>query len=100
MKYEKKDGTAQEWLMSGGDDLLKKYSELDPRFAQTIAYQGAVYGMMKSGNLIFWREARIRSLTTRPVTSSASGCREHSRLHIRTTVLIWTGLFSAWQNFI
>lgn len=42
-KYEKKDGTEQEWLMSGGDDLLKKYSELDPRFAQTIAYQGAVW---------------------------------------------------------
>lgn len=42
-KYEKRDGTEQEWLMSGGDDLLKKYSELDPRFAQTIAYQGAVW---------------------------------------------------------
>ena len=37
--YEKKDGTAQTWNMNGGVDLMKKYSELDPRFAQTITYQ-------------------------------------------------------------
>lgn len=43
MRYERKDGTAQEWSMSGGDDLLKKYAELDPRFSQTIAYQGSVW---------------------------------------------------------
>lgn len=35
--YEKKDGTPQTWDPQGGDDLMQKYSELDPRFAQTIA---------------------------------------------------------------
>lgn len=39
-KYEKKDGTPQKWDMEGGNDLLKKYSELEPRFQQTVAYQG------------------------------------------------------------
>ena len=29
--------------MEGGDNLLAKYSELDPRFAQTIGYQGSVW---------------------------------------------------------
>lgn len=39
MLYQKKDGTDQSWdLKNGGDDLLAKYSELDPRFAQTHAY--------------------------------------------------------------
>ena len=38
MRYEKKDGTPQTWDMNGGDDLMQKYSEFDPRFAQTIAY--------------------------------------------------------------
>ena len=42
-KYEKTDGTAQEWIMSGGDDLLAKYSGLDPRFEQTIARHGSVW---------------------------------------------------------
>lgn len=40
MMYEKKDGTPQAWNMNGGVDLMKKYSELDPRFAQTVTYQG------------------------------------------------------------
>jgi len=40
MKYEKKDGTPQEWDMNGGDDLMKKYGELDPRFGQTATYHG------------------------------------------------------------
>lgn len=34
--YQKKDGSDQTW--DGGDDLLAKYSELDPRFAQTFSY--------------------------------------------------------------
>lgn len=40
-KYEKKDGTPQTW--PGGNDLVKKYAELDPRFAQTVGYNGAYY---------------------------------------------------------
>ena len=40
-KYEKKDGTPQTW--PGGSDLMKKYSELDPRFAQTVGYNGSYY---------------------------------------------------------
>lgn len=39
--YEKKDGTPQTWNPEGGDDLNKKYSELDYRFAQTIMYNGS-----------------------------------------------------------
>ncbi len=42
-KYEKKDGTPQEWNMDGGDDLMKKYEELDPRFRQTVVYQGQAW---------------------------------------------------------
>ena len=40
-KYEKKDGTPQTW--PGGNDLNKKYAELDPRFAQTVGYNGSYY---------------------------------------------------------
>ena len=43
-KYEKKDGTPQTWnLNGGGTDLLKKYGELDPRFAQTVGYVGSFW---------------------------------------------------------
>ncbi|MFC7524121.1 RagB/SusD family nutrient uptake outer membrane protein [Parapedobacter sp. GCM10030251] len=42
-KYEKKDGTPQTWDMAGGDDITQKYAELDPRFAQTIGYNGAYW---------------------------------------------------------
>lgn len=42
-KYEKRDGTPQEWNMAGGDDLMKKYGELDPRFKQTVVYQGQAW---------------------------------------------------------
>lgn len=41
--YEKNDGTPQTWDMNGGADLMKKYNELDPRFAQTITYQGQAW---------------------------------------------------------
>ncbi len=40
-KYEKRDGTPQNWDYSGGNDLLQKYAELDPRFSQTVCYTGA-----------------------------------------------------------
>lgn len=41
-KYEKKaDGLPQTWNPAGGDDLVAKYNELDPRFKQTIGYNGA-----------------------------------------------------------
>ncbi|MFV0266084.1 MAG: RagB/SusD family nutrient uptake outer membrane protein, partial [Draconibacterium sp.] len=39
--YEKKDGTPQTW--EGGNDLNLKYLEMDPRFAQTFAYNGAYW---------------------------------------------------------
>ncbi|CCH00408.1 RagB/SusD domain protein [Fibrella aestuarina BUZ 2] len=43
-KYEKKDGTPQTWdLDNGGTDLMKKYAELDPRFAQTVGYNGSYW---------------------------------------------------------
>ena len=40
-KYEKRDGTLQTWSLAGGNDLLDKYNELDPRFCQTVCYVGA-----------------------------------------------------------
>ncbi len=40
-KYEKRDGTPQTWNPAGGNDLLQKYDELDPRFCQTVCYVGA-----------------------------------------------------------
>lgn len=41
-KYEKQaDGTPQTWNSAGGNDLLQKYSELDPRFYQTMAPVGS-----------------------------------------------------------
>ena len=39
-KYEKKDGTPQTWNRNGGDNLAQLYSELDPRFDQSIRYNG------------------------------------------------------------
>lgn len=45
-RYEKKDGTRQTWdFVNGGDDLNQKYEELDPRFAQTIAYNGSYFNI-------------------------------------------------------
>lgn len=41
--YEKKNGEKQTWNMAGGDDLIEKYRELDPRFDQTIGTHGAVW---------------------------------------------------------
>jgi hypothetical protein len=36
--YRKADGTPQTWDPAGGSDLQAKYSELEPRFHQSIAY--------------------------------------------------------------
>lgn len=41
--YERKDGTKQTWNPSGGNDLNQKYAELDPRFVQTVAYNGSFW---------------------------------------------------------
>ena len=42
-KYEKKNGTPQVWESNGGKNLSKKYSELDPRFEQSIGYNGSYW---------------------------------------------------------
>ncbi len=42
-KYERRDGTVEEWPEEGGDDLQAKMARLDRRFAQTIC-----------GNLASW----------------------------------------------
>lgn len=40
--YEKTDGTPQTWdMVNGGTDLNLKYSQLDLRFKQSIAYNGS-----------------------------------------------------------
>ena len=42
-KYEKMNGEPQTWNAPGvvGHDLMEKYAELDPRFRQTVAYNGS-----------------------------------------------------------
>jgi len=62
--YEKKDGTPQTWDMNGGNDLNKKYDELDPRFKQSIAYNGA-YWNVKHPKIV---------TTTLPVGTDLAGC--------------------------
>lgn len=42
-KYEKKDGTVQTWNPNGGDNLNQIYAELDPRFGQSIGYNGSYW---------------------------------------------------------
>lgn len=42
-KYEKKDGTAQYWNPNGGNNLTQMYEELDPRFGQSIGYNGSYW---------------------------------------------------------
>lgn len=44
-KYEKRDGTPQDWNMDGGDDLNEKYAELDYRFHQSIAYNTSYFNV-------------------------------------------------------
>ncbi len=44
-KYEKKDGTPQSWPASGGNNLLAKYYELDPRFKQTLCYTRSYFNV-------------------------------------------------------
>lgn len=39
-KYERKDGTAQPWNENGGEDLMDIFENMDPRFKQTVVYQG------------------------------------------------------------
>lgn len=41
-KYEKKTtGLPQTWSATGGNDLIAKYDELDPRFKQSVSYVGS-----------------------------------------------------------
>lgn len=44
-KYEKMDGTPMQWNDPGieGNDLMEKYAQLDPRFRQTVAYNGSYW---------------------------------------------------------
>jgi hypothetical protein len=44
-KYEKLDGTPQTWNPLGGNNLNQMYSELDPRFGQTVAYNGSYWNV-------------------------------------------------------
>lgn len=41
-KYTKADGTAQNWGTSG-NDFMKKIKEMEPRFQQTVAYNGSYW---------------------------------------------------------
>lgn len=62
--YEKLDGTPQTWLDAGGYDLLQKYRELDPRFAQCNKSQGSIWNS-NYGAI---------SMTTTPAGRNLSGC--------------------------
>ena len=47
-KYEKADGTPAVWdMVNGGSDLTSKMAGLDPRFAQTIAYNMSYWNSQK-----------------------------------------------------
>lgn len=61
-KYEKKDGTPQTWDPAGGNDLNLKYTQLDNRFAQTVAYNGS-----------YWNKD-IPILATATGGAQAAGC--------------------------
>jgi hypothetical protein len=62
-RYEKTDGTAQNWSQTGGNDLISKYGELDRRFKQSVGITGSFWnsdfpmlnsydgGDLNSGNL-------------------------------------------------
>ncbi|MCF6333112.1 MAG: RagB/SusD family nutrient uptake outer membrane protein, partial [Draconibacterium sp.] len=50
--YEKKDGTMMDWP-DADDNLSERYAELDPRFQQTIGYNG-MYWNQKRGNLAMY----------------------------------------------
>ncbi len=41
--YETKQGTPQPWNDEGGDDLMEIYENMDPRFKQTVVYQGGFF---------------------------------------------------------
>lgn len=70
--YEKLDGTPQTWdMVNGGNDLSKKYSELDPRFSQCIAANGSYW------NVDF---PNIQT-TTVPLGRNAGGCYGGTWLH-------------------
>lgn len=42
-RYEKLDGSLQTWNAEGGEDLIGKYAELDPRFKQSVVYTNGYY---------------------------------------------------------
>lgn len=73
-KYEKLDGTPQTWDPLGGNNLNQKYSELDPRFEQTIAYNGS-YWNVDFPSLKLWEGA------VAPSTPPLLGCYGGYWLH-------------------
>ncbi len=60
-KYEKLNGTPQTWNQNGGDDLNQKYAELDPRFAQSIAYNGSYWNADFPSLKMFQGEGEVAS---------------------------------------
>lgn len=43
--YERKDGTPQPWNRNGGNNLAEIYSNMDPRFKQSVAYNGSYWNV-------------------------------------------------------
>ena len=41
--YESKEGTKLPWKDEGGDDLMEIYANMDPRYKQTVTYQGQFF---------------------------------------------------------
>jgi hypothetical protein len=44
-RYEKKDGTLQVWNRNGGNDIARIYADMDPRFRQSVAYNGSYWNV-------------------------------------------------------
>lgn len=43
--YERTDGTPQPWNRNGGNNLAEIYSNMDPRFKQSVAYNGSYWNV-------------------------------------------------------
>lgn len=74
-KYEKMTGEPQTWNEVGvaGDDLMEKYAELDPRFRQTVAYQGSRWTSEVP-------EVQVHTGGTHSVTENLTGAFMHKHL--------------------
>ena len=73
-KYEKKDGSAMVWNKPDveGDDIMEKYAQLEPRFHQTIAYNGSPWNNSFPDMQLYQKYVDSRDNTIKLVTNGES----------------------------